>query len=173
MCRSRSKPVELLMVACIALLAGCESTATTSPAPVSAQYATLSSKLLECSNMQPVSVSTTVGPMGAELSFANNSVSIPAGALLEPVVLTLTIPASPYAEVDVSANGLASFQFERPIEFTIDYARCGRGDAHPNGVWYVDPVTHELLEFMGGVDDPQHRRVTFTTSHLSAYALAD
>jgi hypothetical protein len=173
MCRSRRVPAKLFAVASVVLMSACDATPATSPAPASAQFAMGSGKLMECSNMQPVVLTTTVGPAGATFSFANNSVSIPEGAVLEAVVLSLTIPSSAYAEVDVTANGLASFQFQRPITVTIDYSRCGRSDAQPDGVWYVDDVTHELLEFMGGVDDAQRRRVTFTTSHLSAYALAD
>src|SRR5205823_440230 len=40
--------------------------------------------------------------------------------------------------------------------------------------WHIDPVTHDLLEEMGGVvDDKISRHITFTTGHLSGYAVAN
>jgi hypothetical protein len=39
-------------------------------------------------------------------------------------------------------------------------------------VWHINPQTKQLLTNMGGVNDAGLRRITFTTDHLSGYAIA-
>ena len=43
----------------------------------------------------------------------------------------------------------------------------------PLTAWHIDPVTHELLEPMVSIDNKLLHTVTFTTIHLSGYALAN
>lgn len=92
-----------------------------------------------------------------------------------PTLLQVTIPASRYMEIDVSAVGFASFVFQQPVSITIDYSRCNRSDLDQQtlNVWHIDPITKQLLENMGGSDDKTSRRITFTTGHLSGYAVAN
>jgi hypothetical protein len=40
-------------------------------------------------------------------------------------------------------------------------------------VWYIDPATGTLLENMLGVDNKLTRTITFSTGHLSGYAVAN
>ena len=87
----------------------------------------------------------------------------------------MTVPASKYMEIDVSALGVAHLLFQTPATITLDYARCTNeqlGD-EPLSVWYLDPLTHRPLEDMNGVDDRLAKRITFTTGHLSGYAIAN
>jgi hypothetical protein len=102
-------------------------------------------------------------------------ITIPAGVLTVPTLFQVTVPASNYMEIDVSAVGFQSFLFQQPVTITIDYSRCNRNDINQETlhVYHIDPVTKQLLEDMGGVDDKLSRRITFTTSHLSGYAVAD
>lgn len=88
--------------------------------------------------------------------------------------MRLTVPASRYMEVDITANNLPSFLFQTPVTVTIDYSRCWyrRTDRRTLTVWHIDPDTKALLQNMGGTDDKLRRRITFTTDHLSAYAIA-
>ena len=104
------------------------------------------------------------------------AISVPAGALTVPQLIQVTVPASNYMEIDVTAVGFESFLFQQPVSITIDYSRCTRSniDSQTLHVWHIDPVTHDLLEEMGGVvDDKISRHITFTTGHLSGYAVAN
>ena len=139
-----------------------------------ASGALLSGKLVTCPIKTTRSVSALLGPLGGTLSLDGTSVTLPAGAVTVPTLLTLTIPASNYVEVEITANGLEHFLFELPVAVSIGYGRCTRSDidAAPLTAWYIDGATNALLEHMGGVDDKASRTVTFSTGHLSSYAIA-
>jgi hypothetical protein len=113
--------------------------------------------------------------LGGIVSLGNTKISIPAGALLQPTLIQVRLPASQYMEVDVSANGLLSFLFKRPVSVTIDYSRCPASatDGAALTVWHIDSATKELLENMGGTNDASARTITFSTGHLSGYAVAN
>ena len=131
-------------------------------------------RLLECPTSQSASAFGLVGVLGGVVSLQGNSVALPFGAVSLPTLITLRVPPSPYVEVDVTANDLPSFVFRQPISITIDYSRCPASATEGAAltVWHIDPETKALLEPMGGVNDPVRRRITFTTGHLSGYAIA-
>jgi hypothetical protein len=108
------------------------------------------------------------------VTLGGTSIQIPAGALLTATTLTLTVPASQYMEIEVKANDLTSFLFQQPVSITIDYSRCGAAEASktPLSVWHIDAQSKQLLENMGGVDNKTTHTITFTTGHLSGYAVA-
>jgi hypothetical protein len=132
-------------------------------------------KLIKCPSDETVSNTAVVTPLGGLISAGNVTVSIPAGALLADQTVTVTVPASPYVYTEISVEGIDHFLFETPISVSVSYAQC------PNpplgfktlSAWYVDLDEKELLENMPSVDDKLTRTVTFTTIHLSGYALAD
>jgi hypothetical protein len=132
-------------------------------------------KLVTCPTNETSSSTAVITPLGGILSAAGTTVSIPAGALLEPVTVTLTVPASNYMEIDVSVEGATSFLFQSPITVSLSYARCTRSNinASPNTVYHIDSDTHDLLEAMPTIDDKLSQTATFTTGHLSGYALAN
>ena len=141
----------------------------------SEQGITSSARPFSCPTKQASSSTAEVGPLGGLLTAGGMSVSIPAGALLSTVTVTLTVPASNNVEIDVSVAGTEHFVFEQPIVVTMSYARCARSniDLAPISAWYFDPATGKLLEQMPGVDDKLLRTVTFSTGHLSGYILAN
>ena len=169
MCRNASRLTGALA---ILILAACESPdpAGYAGAEVAADGSPVT--LMECASNEADSALGVLGPLGGLLQLGGHRVDVPLGGVLKPTLFTLSTPVSQYMVVDVSAYGLPEFWFHRPIKVTIDYSRCDE-DAVPSGVWYIDHDTGELLENMGGVNDPVRRQITFTTSHLSAYALAD
>lgn len=134
-----------------------------------------SPKLLACPATQTQTTSALVTTLGATLSLGGTSVKIPASALLAATTITLTVPASQYMEIAVQANDLTSFVFQQPISITIDYSRCPAAEANktPLSVWHIDTQSKQLLENMGGVDDKTTHTITFTTGHLSGYAVAN
>lgn len=134
-----------------------------------------SPRLVACPSSTTESKQATIGPLGGLISLGGTSVTIPFGALLEPVTMTLTIPASTYMEIDVSVAGTNHFVFEKPIVVTLDYSRCARSniDTTPLTVWHIDTESKTLLEPMLTVDNKLTRQAIFTTGHLSGYALAN
>jgi len=131
-----------------------------------------SATLAVCPSDSTQSTSDLLGVLGGTVSLAGTSVLVPAGALLSSTNIALTLPASQYMEIGVTANG-GHFLFQQPIAITIDYSRCSADiQAKTLSVWNIDPDTHQLLQNMGGIDNKLTHQITFTTIHLSGYALA-
>lgn len=130
--------------------------------------------LVQCPVSTAMTTQVLVPLTGGTVSLGGSSITIPEGALTVPRVITLTIPASPYMEIEVHADALTSLLFEKPVSITIDYSRCERSNIEqaPLTVWYIDKTTKQHLETMGGVDDKQARSITFQSGHLSNYAIA-
>ena len=129
------------------------------------------SALLECPSHQSQSVVGTLLPAGGTLGLPGASITLPPGAVLSATLIRVTIPASPYVEVDITANDLLHFEFAKPVKVSISYARCTADVAPGLTAWYIDGLTKALLQDMGGVDDRSSRTVTFTTDHLSGYSV--
>jgi hypothetical protein len=169
----------LAAAAAFAVLSGScgEPRATTPsdhPTSSSALLTTSSPQLLECPTTQSLSTLGIVGPLGGTLSIGAASITIPPGALSLPTLFDVTVPASPYMEIDITANRLRSFLFNSPVSVTIDYSRCDPAATAglTLSVWHIDVASKALLENMGGVNDTTARRITFSTPHLSGYAIA-
>lgn len=107
------------------------------------------------------------------MSLGGSSITIPSGALSVPTLITLTLPAGQYMELDVQADAFTSFLFNQPVSVTIDYSRCNRNlSSDTLTVWNIDEQTKALLQNMGGVTDTTAQTITFSTGHLSGYAVA-
>jgi hypothetical protein len=132
-------------------------------------------RLLVCPSSETRQTTGIVGPLGGILTLGNTRVQIPLGAVLEPTLFQIVVPASQYMEVEVHAVGLTSFLFRRPVDLTIDYSRCG-DDAIPSGAQlqgvYIDGDSKAVLHEMGGTDNRAARKITFSTGHFSGYAVA-
>jgi hypothetical protein len=165
-----------LAVSAFFACAGPDIAAPTPPAVVSQRgISTPGTNLIECPTNENQTATAVVTPLGGTLSVGGTSVVIPAGALVSTANVTVTIPASNILEIDVSVDGLPHFIFASPITVTVSYARCNRSniDHSPLTVWYIDSETKALIEPMGGIDNKLLQTVTFTTGHLSGYAVAN
>ena len=153
----------LWLLSALVAAVGCHH--STAPAPAT---------LLHCPSTQAESTTTVLSATGGIVSVAGTSVSIPAGALASATAITLRVPASQYMEIEVRANDLASFVFQQAVSITIDYSRCSPSEANrsPLSVWRIDTQTKALLQNMGGTDDKTSHTITFSTGHLSGYAVA-
>lgn len=131
-------------------------------------------QLVACPSTESRSVSKTIGILGGSLELDGTRIVVPVGAVLLPTTITLTLPASPYMEVDFTANSLQHFEFPVAVHVTIDYSRCdARALAgRPVTAWYIDTPTMRLLEPMRANDDRAARRVSFPTIHFSGYSIA-
>ena len=132
-------------------------------------------KLVECPTGESFSNSGTIGAAGGLLSAGGVTIAIPANALLTEAVVSITVPASKYVEADITVQGSEHFEFELPVVVTMSYARCSRSniDLMPLSAWYIDSDSKQLLEKQPSVDNKLLRTVTFTTGHLSGYAIAN
>ena len=128
--------------------------------------------LAVCPSTQTDNTSSLLGPLGGTVSLDGSSVVVPVGALLSLTDIELSIPASQYMEIGVTANG-GHFIFQSPISITIDYSRCSPDiQSKALTVWQIDPITKQLLSNMGGVDNKLTHQITFTSIHLSGFAIA-
>jgi hypothetical protein len=130
---------------------------------------------LYCPTSQTQTTTNVVDALGGLLSVAGTTVLVPAGALLGPTQITVTVPASNFMEIDVTVAGTEHFLFELPITVTVSYARCSSFLARffPLTAWHWDPETRKFLERMPSIDNKLTRTVTFTTPHLSGYIIAN
>ena len=156
--------------------ASCGDKGSTEPQVASEALFSAGPSLIQCPTSETLrSLPTLVLPLvESVVSVGGTSITIPAGAVLTPTLITVTVPASKYMEFSVRANDLAHFIFQQPVEVTIDYSRCTRSDIDraPVEAWYINAITKQMLENMDGVDDKATRRITFRTGHLSNYAVA-
>lgn len=117
---------------------------------------------------------TVIGPDGGTLAFGDATVSIPANAVAQATPFQIVVPATAEVKAEIHAVGLSTYLFQQPVQVTLDYSRCAT-DQVPAGATlegvYVDS-TNTVLQEMGGTVDTVNRTVTFTTGHLSGYAVA-
>ncbi len=130
---------------------------------------------LKCPASSGTSAASTVTPPGGAVRLGVTKAEFSAGAVDLPTSVTLSVPASNYMEIRLTADGVEHMQFDAPVRITIDYSRCPRSDIEksPLSVWYYDRGTGALLEDMHGVDDKDARTITFTTDHFSGYVIAN
>jgi hypothetical protein len=180
MSRVRALPAikRILAITALCALGACGDQGATKPTESAARGDLLDgpspgATLVECPTSETKTASATINASGGTVSIGGTSVLLPKLAVLTPTLVELTIPASRYMEIGVTANG-GHFLFRQPVVITIDYSRCGRSDvlSKPLSVWYINSQTKALIENMGGVDDKLLQSITFTTDHLSGYAIA-
>ncbi|MHB0947512.1 MAG: hypothetical protein ACYC3Q_04765 [Gemmatimonadaceae bacterium] len=173
-----SIPLKPILGAAVALALGCvdaaSPTATHAPIAPAATEAS-AANLLSCPSSKTVTASGVIGALGGVLQAGGVRVSIPLGALLSATTISVTVPQSPYMEIDVSVPGVEHFVFQQPITVSVDYGRCDPSVTSGTSltVWYIDSATKQPIEAMPTVDDKLTHTVTFTTPHLSGYALAN
>jgi hypothetical protein len=134
-------------------------------------------QLLRCNVTDAAGTATgVISPLlGGTVAVGGFSISLPAGSVLSPTTITVTVPESPYVEIDIRANGLEHFQFLRTATVTMSYAGCsGTGLlSAPLSAWYIDSATKTPIAQMISVDNKLTRKVTFVTNHLSGYAIVN
>ena len=121
-------------------------------------------------------VEVDLGAAGGTVATGRNRLRLPDGALAAMQRIRVRTPASPWLEIRLRVVGFDYYEFERPVTVTIDYSRCAPGaipDPSRLRVVYVDEVTKQPLEDMGGVVDTIERTITFETGHFSSYVVAD
>ena len=162
--------------AAIALLLSFASACTEPTEPRTPQASLISGPSpLECPTNQTLSTTAIITPLGGVVSIGGASIVLPVGAVPLPTLITVTIPASQYMEVDINAAGIEHFIFDVPVTVSIDYSRCKRSNILGDqlSVWYWNAENKVLLENMNGSDNKLLQVMTFTTPHLSGYVIAN
>jgi hypothetical protein len=167
--RSRYVPLALL-VGVSALATACDRGPLSDPVD---DYSALDAPALlsACAVAPEASASAVIGLLGGTISAGGVTMTVPPGAVLGATEFNIHVPASPYAEVEIHADGQDHFQFLAPVVIAMGYSRCSTSG--PLTAWHIDPDTRSFLENMGGVNDAANRRVIFSTLHLSGYAIAN
>src|SRR5207248_595243 len=68
-----------------------------------------SPQILACPSAQTQQTTGVIGLLGGAITLGGMKVEIPFGAVLNPTLFQIVVPASQYMEVDVHAVGLTSF----------------------------------------------------------------
>ena len=76
--------------------------------------------LVSCPTSESRSATGTIGSLGGTLSVAGSSITLPAGAVPLPVEFTLTVPASDYMAVEITAGGEEHLIFDHLVTIQID-----------------------------------------------------
>lgn len=105
-----------------------------------------------------------VGPEGGVLRVGRHTLTIPAGALREPTVITMEAPPSLAAEVRFAPHGL---KFAAPAVLEIDHARCLAPAREGAGVAYVNDAL-DVLEWPASREG-RGGRVEARIWHFSTY----
>lgn len=123
-------------------------------------------QLVSCSQRAARADSALIGPAGGTLVVGNNKLIVPAGALTQPVMISGTVPAEPYAAIHFEPSGL---HFRKPAGLVLDGSGCS---VPPDGV-HVDYVDDEgnVLERIDATYSNLWRTVAAPINHFSVYAI--
>jgi hypothetical protein len=174
----RRNSLAAIALASCALLGACadatDAVADLSPLAPVVQRST-GHALLECPSDVAVESAGDVGVLGGTVGLAGVAMRVPLGGVLSLTRFQLAVPASRHMEVAISPAGMRHYLFKTPVSITIDYSRCPDAvlEKGPLTIYHIDETSKALLEEMGGIDDRANRRITFTTDHLSGYAIAN
>ncbi|MBI4544264.1 MAG: hypothetical protein HY703_03615 [Gemmatimonadetes bacterium] len=172
--RSTCQRVAAVALALAALIPACDAPTAPEPPGLAPRYDNSGATLLECPTTEPRSVDATINGLGGTFSLDGHSITLPAGAVPSPTLFRLIVPASSYMEVEITAVGLDSFIFQAPVSIRLSYARCTQDlSSAALTAWHIDTQSKALLENMSGADDKASRTMTFSTGHLSSYAVAN
>lgn len=169
------------------MLVACDEPAATDPIEGAPETEIVAPQLnVAAMSVAPMSCPTTwpevghglVTSRGGTIQVGQSRIDVPAGAVKAPTAITMIMHASPYMLIEMRANGRDHFQFEKPIEVTIDYSHCEApttmmSEAADRTAWYVDEGLGIPVEAMSTTDDPAEQRLNFTTDHFSVYIIAN
>ncbi|HKT59875.1 MAG TPA: hypothetical protein VJQ46_07470 [Gemmatimonadales bacterium] len=177
----RTRALSVLVLAGALSLASCSSlgepTAPGDEAP-SALLAgngllgtSVGSGLLACNPLPYAADSATIGAEGGTLTVGPHTLTVPAGALDAPVLITAEAPVGTVNSVHFGPEGL-QFAVGKPATLTLSYANCPLlGSLLPKRIAYTSDLL-AILSYVISVDDLLHRRVTGELEHFSRYAVA-
>lgn len=131
----------------------------------------IGSGLLACNPLPYAADSALIGPGGGTLTVGPHTLTVPAGALAVPVLITAEAPVGTVNSVQFGPEGL-HFAAGKPATLTLSYANCPLlGSLLPKRIAYTTDLL-SILSYVISVDDLVHRRVSGSLEHFSRYAVA-
>jgi hypothetical protein len=125
--------------------------------------------LLRCTPLPYDSMSQVIGPAGGELHAGPHVLRVPAGALAQPVLISMAAPSENVNSVRFSPEGL---RFTRSASLTMSYANCNLlGRLLPKRIAYTTDGL-DILSYLLSLDNLFQKQVTGRLDHFSRYALA-
>jgi len=141
-----------------------------------------SDELLSCPVSQRRTARKTIGRGGGTLYVGRHKLTIPAGALAQPVTITASQVAGAAPQVEFQPHGL---QFARPARLTLDYSHCRVPGWPPLAIVYytTDAAGLHIEEYLDAAwtgtgdededeDDEGGARLAAALEHFSGYAVA-
>lgn len=126
-------------------------------------------QLLTCTPLPYDSTSQVIGPDGGTLTVGPHTLTIPAGALATPTLITAVVNSDSVNAIRFSPQGLV---FQQPTQLVMSYANCGvLGLLIPKRIAYTTD-DFQILEIIPSLDNILNRTVTGQVSHFSQYAIA-
>lgn len=125
--------------------------------------------LLKCTPLPYAKSTAVIGPSGGTLRIGQYSLTVPAGALAQPVQITGEQLSDTVNSVRFSPEGL---QFAKPATLSMPYANCNLlGRILPKEIAYTtDNLT--ILSYLLSIDNLLSKTVTGQVNHFSRYAVA-
>lgn len=131
----------------------------------------IGSGLLACAPLPYASASATIGAQGGTLVIGPHTLTVPAGALAGPIVISAEAPVGTVNSVRLQPEGLR-FAAGKPARLTLSYANCPLlGSLLPKRVAYTTDLLG-ILSYVVSLDDLLGRKVTGSLEHFSRYAVA-
>lgn len=125
--------------------------------------------LLRCTPQPADSATAVIGPLGGTITAGANTFTVPEGALLDSVSITMVAASDTVNRVHFEPEGL---QFLQPASLTMSYANCDTfGSLIPKNIaWTTDLLV--ILDYLKSWDDHSAQTVTGQVNHFSEYAVA-
>jgi len=131
----------------------------------------IGSGLLACNPLPYAADSALIGPSGGTLAIGPHTLTVPAGALASPVLITAEAPVGTVNSVRFGPEGL-QFAAGKPAALTLSYANCPLlGSLLPKRIAYTTDLL-SILSYVTSADDLLNRRVSGSLQHFSRYAVA-
>lgn len=143
-----------------------------------AEYTLVEDPLLPGLSAEDLTTSELIGATGGQLSLLGHTLTVPAGAVRAPTLFTITVLASGYVEVDLSAAvgllDVGSKGFAKPVPVSLTYSRATNLKKHDKPfvarIHSVDDYSD--LEPLESTIDAETQTVTAYLDHFSRYCLA-
>lgn len=127
------------------------------------------SKLTRCTRREAATGSAIIGSKGGTLVIGTNRLIVPPGALLQPTLITGTVPSDTILSIHLEPSGLT---FKRPVGLVMDVTGCDEsGWTMAHDVYYVNDAG-EIVERIRAVFGTMWHTIAAPLNHFSQYAIA-
>jgi hypothetical protein len=125
-------------------------------------------------------VSKLIGIEGGSVNLAGHTIKVPAGAVEQPTLFTLTLATNGYVEVDLSATvtdllgntiDTGSKGFKKPVTLSLTYAWASNV-SDPSRLLILRMLGNGKVEALNSTVQPTGKTVTVQLDHFSKYCVA-